>query len=163
MTDATQAPGFDIKLGNGAKIMKMSYQLRCDVYERRPMKLSPVTPALQPLTAAHLLIHAERGNILRPGSSVLGAALRGLRARYTGSGGPANPTPRPLPLQLQVDDLLGQRLHAVADAGHLTDLSLPAGTYQVAAQLGNYRRSYTMTLEPGTSFHLHLHFGKAGH
>ncbi|MGS0754622.1 hypothetical protein ACVBEH_07820 [Roseateles sp. GG27B] len=33
---------------------------------------------------------------------------------------------------------------------------MPPGTYQITALLGAYRRSYTMTLEPGTSFHLHL-------
>jgi hypothetical protein len=141
------------------------------------MKLSPITPSASlaarpsasqavplplgalPLSAAHLLIHAEMGRAQRPGGSVLEAALHGLRVRTIGSPGRASS----IPLQLQVADLQGRCLHAIADAGRLTDLPLPAGTYQVAAQLGGRRRSYTMSLEPGTFFHLHLRFGLAGH
>jgi hypothetical protein len=47
-------------------------------------------------------------------------------------------------------------LHTVDDAGPLVEVPLPAGTYQVTVQLGCVRRSYTMTLEPGMSFDLHL-------
>jgi hypothetical protein len=61
-----------------------------------------------------------------------------------------------LPLNLRIDDLQGHRLHTVDDAGPLVELPLPAGTYQVSVHLGPVRRSYTMTLEPGTSFDLYL-------
>jgi hypothetical protein len=141
------------------------------------MKLNPITPPTShpappaasqsapqplgalPLTAAHLLIHAEIGEARQPGNSALQTALNGLRFRYIGRHRRASS----IPLQLQVDDLQGQRMSAVADAGSLTDLPLPPGTYQITVRLGNYRRRYTMTLEPGTSFHLHLRFGTAGH
>ena len=118
------------------------------------MSLNSPLPQLSAPAAAHLLIHAEIINAHNQGSSVLQSALHGLRARCVGGRRPADSAP----LQLQVDDLQGLRLSAIADAGSLTDLPLPAGTYQVTALLGTYRRSYTMTLEPGTSFHLHLRF-----
>lgn len=114
--------------------------------------------ALQALSAAHLLIHAEVGPLNRQGGSALEAALHRLQARYR-----RRPQPTSAALQLQVDNLQGLRMSAVADAGSLTDLPLPPGTYHVTALLGVYRRCYTMTLEPGTSFHLHLRFSNTGH
>lgn len=114
--------------------------------------------SVQTLSAAHLLIHAEFGALNRAGGSALESALSRLQARYS-----RRPPQASAVLQLQVNNLRGQRLSAVADAGPFTDLPLPPGTYQITALLGAYRRSYTMTLEPGTSFHLHLRFGNADH
>jgi hypothetical protein len=102
-------------------------------------------------TAARLLIHAE-GAIGDAGSAA--SALRRLRARYPGGPRPAPP----MPLRLRVEDLQGRRLRAVDTAGTLTEFPLPAGTYHVTAILGPLRRRYTMTLEPGRSFDLHLQF-----
>ena len=97
-----------------------------------------------------MLIHAEDP------VGLLGArfesALHRLRARY------ASGRLRGIPpaLRLQVDDLQGQRLHAIDDAGPLTDVPLPAGTYHITAVRGALRRSYTLTLEPGASVDLYL-------
>lgn len=96
------------------------------------------------------MIHAE-AHLSHTGPR-LESALHRLRARYSSGW---QPDAR-LPLQLEVDDLQGQRLGAIDDAGALTDLPLPAGTYRVNAIRGNLRRSYTLTLEPGASFDLYL-------
>lgn len=102
-------------------------------------------------SAARLLIHADD----RPGGSFFESALHRLRARYAGG------RQRDARLELRVHDLQGHRLRAFPDAGPLTDVPLPAGTYRVTAILGNLRRSYTMTLEEGASFDLHLPLGLA--
>jgi hypothetical protein len=59
-------------------------------------------------------------------------------------------------LHLHVDDLNGQRVATIADAGPELVLDLPAGTYQVTAILGDICRGYTLTLQPGASFNLQL-------
>lgn len=59
-------------------------------------------------------------------------------------------------LRLHVDDLQGQRVATVADAGPQLVLDLPAGTYQVTAIMGDICRGYTLTLQPGASFNLQL-------
>jgi hypothetical protein len=101
--------------------------------------------------AARLRIHAE-GALGDAGPAA--GALRRLRARY-----PGGPRPAPhVPLRLRVEDLQGRRLRAIDTAGALTEFPLPAGTYHVTAILGLLRRRYTMTLEPGRPFDLHLHF-----
>ena len=53
------------------------------------------------------------------------------------------------------------RLQAILAAGtrQARRVPLPAGTYRVNADAGTVRRSYTMTLEPGASFDLHLRLG----
>ena len=107
-------------------------------------------PCTASLTAARLLIHAEdqRSHI----GPRFDSALHRLRARYSSG----RQHELRLPLKLQVDDLQGQRLGAIDDAGPLTDLPLPAGTYRITAIRGDLRRSYTLTLEPGASFELYL-------
>lgn len=67
--------------------------------------------------------------------------------------GPASAKPV---LRLHVDDLQGQRVATVADAGPQLVLDLPAGTYQVTAIMGDICRGYTLTLQPGASFNLQL-------
>jgi hypothetical protein len=101
------------------------------------------------LAASRLLIHAEYdlGESDRHHESRL-QRLRAIQTR-----GPWND--KRAPLNLQIDDLQGHRVHAVDDAGPLIDVFLPAGTYHVSVHLGKVRRSYTLTLEPGTSFDLY--------
>lgn len=60
------------------------------------------------------------------------------------------------PTLLHVDDLQGQRVATVADAGPQLVLDLPAGTYQVTAIMGDVCRGYTLTLQPGEAFNLQL-------
>jgi len=101
-------------------------------------------------SAAHLVIHVEgdggtRGRHARP-------PLQRLRALY--AEGPWHE--ERAPLSLRIDDLRGHPVLAVDDAGPLIDVPLGAGTYHVTVHLGNLRRSYTMTLEKGTTFDLYL-------
>jgi hypothetical protein len=96
------------------------------------------------------LIHAQADGSER--ERHFGSPLRRLRALY--ADGPWHD--ERAPLELQVDDLQGHRVLEIEDAGPLTDIPLPAGTYQVSVHLGRVRRSYTMTLEEGASFDLHL-------
>ncbi len=60
------------------------------------------------------------------------------------------------PLKLHIEDAHGARVFAIDDAGPLVDIALPAGTYQVTANLGEVRRGYTMTLPRGASVDLYL-------
>lgn len=60
------------------------------------------------------------------------------------------------PLSLQIDDLQGNRVLSVNDAAPLLDVPLPAGAYHVSVHRGKVRCGYTMTIEPGASFDLHL-------
>jgi hypothetical protein len=99
---------------------------------------------------ARLRIHAERP--AGGPATALESALHRLRRRYASG----RATPQRPPLALQVDDLQGRRLLAIEDAGALTDLPLAAGTYQVGVTLDGRRRSYTLTLEAGAAFDLHL-------
>jgi hypothetical protein len=101
------------------------------------------------LSDARLLIHAD--DHVGAGRHDASRLQRLLALRAHGQ----RPHDRP-PLNLRIDDLQGRRLHTVEDAGPLVDVPLPAGTYQVSVHLGHVRRSYTMTLEPGTSFDLYL-------
>lgn len=101
-------------------------------------------------SAARLVIHVEddvgtRGRHARP-------PLQRLRALY--ADGPWHE--ERAPLSLRIDDLRGHRVLAIDDAGPLIDVPLAAGTYHVTVHLGNVRRSYTMTLEQGTTFDLYL-------
>ena len=102
------------------------------------------------MSAAHLLIHAETDVGER--DRHFESPMRRLRALY--ADGPWHD--ERAPLGLQVDDLQGHRVLDIDDAGPLTDIPLPAGTYHVNVHLGKVRRSYTMTLEQGASFDLHL-------
>lgn len=106
--------------------------------------------------AARLLIHADDQR--STGNSSFEAVLRRLRTIVATGAGQA----RRIPLRLRIEDLHGHRMLAVDDAGPLLEVPLPAGTYRVDADAGMLRRSYTMTLESGTSFDLHLRLGAGG-
>ncbi len=97
---------------------------------------------------AQLLIHADDVHA----NAALDSPLSRLRGRH--SVGPVRGTHGGL--SLHVDDLKGQRLATVERAGALTDLSLPPGTCVVTATTGAVRRGYTLTLQAGHSFNLHL-------
>jgi hypothetical protein len=71
-----------------------------------------------------------------------------------------SPSAPPEPLCLCVEDSRGRTVFAIGDAGPLVELPLPPGTYQVTAHRGRSRRGYTLTLESGTSFDLHLSTGQ---
>ena len=60
------------------------------------------------------------------------------------------------PVRLSIADLGGHEVFATEHGGPLIVVSLPAGTYRVAVSVGAVRRRYTMTLEPGASFDLHV-------
>lgn len=60
------------------------------------------------------------------------------------------------PLKLRIKDLQGKSVFAIKSVEPLLDIPLPAGTYHIAAERGKVCRSYTMAIEPGTSFDLHL-------
>ncbi len=101
---------------------------------------------------AQLLIHADDTHSASPAGNALQRWLAriGTRSRRAGTPGP---------LALQVHDLQGRRLAEIPDAGVLTRISLPAGTCVVTATRRGVRRGYTLTLEPGLSFDLHLNRG----
>ena len=101
---------------------------------------------------AHLLIHADTEPVLK--KTRLVATLRRLRSLYSHE----LDNPDSAPLSLQINDLQGQRVFVVESAAPLLDIPLPAGTYHVTAQCGHVCRSYTMAIEPGTTFNLYLRF-----
>jgi hypothetical protein len=103
-----------------------------------------------PLSAARLLIHSA--GFAGASSGFLESMLQRLRALFFD-------VPRPVeraPLSLQIDDLQGRRVLDIDHPGPMIELSLPGGTYQVTAQLGKVRRGYTLTLDHGATFDLHL-------
>jgi len=57
---------------------------------------------------------------------------------------------------VQIDDLLGRRFFDTEQTRPLIEVPLPAGTYHVTVRLGSLHRRYTVTLEQGATFHLHL-------
>ncbi len=97
---------------------------------------------------ARLLIHADAAGH----SGVPDSPMHRLRARYGGFARRSAPPP----LALNVMDLAGRPLASIQSAGRLTELRLPAGTCVVRAIAGTVHRGYTLTLESGRSFDLHL-------
>jgi hypothetical protein len=63
-------------------------------------------------------------------------------------------------LQLKITRDKGQQVFALNDAGPLTDVALPAGTYHVTADFGGVKRSGTVVVKPGESAMLNLHWPK---
>ena len=102
------------------------------------------------LTPAHLLI--DFGDEIGACRTRFRTTLRRLRLLYS-QGALGNER---APLCVQIVDLQGHCVFASEAVGPLIDISLPAGTYHVTAQLGKVRRCYTMALQIGASFHLHL-------
>lgn len=100
--------------------------------------------------AARLLIHADETFCARKNRR--NSKLWWLRRMYSN----AQCRENQVPLCLQIADLQGKQVLAIDDAEPLTDVSLPAGAYQVTAHLGKVRRDYTLTLASGASFDLYL-------
>lgn len=111
---------------------------------------SAIAACGQPMSAARLYVHAE-GGVTYSGLWIE-AQLRNLftRLRRSDMNGTRDS------LRLQIQDLGKHLFRVVDDAQSTTDLALPAGTYLITATLGRWTRRYTMTLEPGTTFHLYL-------
>ena len=65
----------------------------------------------------------------------------------------------PAAAQVRIDDLRGRPFFAAEQPATPIDVPLPAGTYHVRVDLGPLQRRYTITLEPGATFHLHLQPG----
>ena len=102
-----------------------------------------ITPAM-----AQLRIYAEESHV----APLVASALTRVRSFFSNRawhGAHAK-------LALRVDNLLGHRLAEFQDAGPVTQITLPAGTCVVTAIRGDMQRGYTLTLEPGRSFDLHL-------
>jgi hypothetical protein len=97
--------------------------------------------------AARLLIHATDG----AGHWSLESLLRRLRAHWR-----AVPADERAARRLEIHDLRGRRMLALDDAGPLVEVALPPGTYHVTARRGPVQRGYTVALEQGVSFDLHL-------
>ena len=104
---------------------------------------------------AHLLIHSSGG--MGTNQSSRASALHRLRVFCAN----ALRKQKPILLSLQILDLQGQQIFAKEDAGRLTKILLPAGTYHVIACRGRVLRCYTMTLDHGASFDLHLELAAA--
>jgi hypothetical protein len=104
-------------------------------------------------TPARLLIHAHDDH---PQGRHADSPLQRLLALYPAG----NRSTRREPLRLLIDTLEGETVLAVDDAGPLVDVSLPPGTYHVTAHLGDSHRGYTMRLDQGASFDLHLRLAK---
>lgn len=89
---------------------------------------------------AHLRIHAHEG--VRTGPRRFAWMPSRLRAMA--------------PTGVHVQDLQGHEYFAADDAQSLIDLPLPAGTYHVTLRQGELQRRYTVALEHGARFDLHL-------
>lgn len=99
---------------------------------------------------AHLLIHVDTKVVPRGGA--IESALRRLRDLYS----EVTETGATVRISVRIDDLAGNRVFAVEDAGPLIRVALAPGTYQVTARRGEVRRSYTLNLMHGASFDLHV-------
>jgi hypothetical protein len=99
--------------------------------------------------SAQLVIHVnERGAAGGPHAS----ALDRLRALWVRGAHPQKLET----LRLKIDDLWGRRVYATEEDGPLIKIILPAGTYDITACRGRFRRRYTMILEQGARSDLHL-------
>jgi len=61
-----------------------------------------------------------------------------------------------LQLGLQIHDLQDQKMLSIDAAGPLVEVTLQPGTYHVSTRLSGVKRGYTITLESGATFDLHL-------
>lgn len=99
---------------------------------------------------AHLLIHAHEG--MR--TELRRFAWMPLRLRAMAPDHLLSPATAPTGVRVQ--DLQGHEYFAADDARSLIDLPLPAGTYHVTLRQGELQRRYTVALEHGARFDLHL-------
>lgn len=104
----------------------------------------------QAAPTAFLRVHSsennpEEGGRLRQWIERLGGRL----SRH------GHPPARPQ-MALCITDLTGRRFFHCDHSDTITPITLPAGTYHVAAGCGQVKRSYTVTLLPGSTLDLHL-------
>jgi hypothetical protein len=101
------------------------------------------------VATAHLTIHSAGRAGSGPGFMAmlrqrLRAPLHAWRRRQA-----------PARIGVQIDDLQGRPFFRSAEPWPLIDVPLPAGTYHVTVDLGELRRRYTVTLEPGAALDLY--------
>lgn len=118
------------------------------------MQSTPLPPAAT-ATDAHLLIHADAPTDRQRRASE--SPLQRLLALYS-----EGPEHERASLHIEIHDLRGHRILSVDDASPLIDVSLPAGTYHVTTRLGQVKRGYTMSLQAGGAFDLHLRLAQPG-
>ena len=97
-----------------------------------------------------LLIHAEDA------ADLDGIRFGSWQRRLRALGWHGLPRDERAELSVQIDDLQGNPVLAIAAAGPLVEVPLPGGTYHVTARRGKLLRAYTMTIQQGASFDLHL-------
>lgn len=124
--------------------------VRPDMRPDVPPHASPHAPPTPARAPARLLIHAAPG--AGPDGGRLVEALRRWRA-WAGDIGRQEPGCQAL---LQVADLQGRPLFFVHEGQGPVDVLLPPGTYHVIVDRGTQQRRYTVALEPGSTFNLHL-------
>lgn len=113
---------------------------------------SDLHPGATAASPARLLIHASTKSTCAAGGA-LGRAVLWLNLRVSHLLKGRVPA---LASVVQIDDLLGRRFFDSEKAWPLIEVTLPAGTYHVTVRLGSLHRRYTVTLEQGATFHLHL-------
>lgn len=67
-----------------------------------------------------------------------------------------------LPLGLEIHDLHAQQVLSIDAAGPLVEVTLQPGTYHVTTRLSGFKRGYTIALESGATFDLHLRQARSG-
>ena len=107
-------------------------------------------PRANTLAPARLLIHAAEGVL--PGDAGFRRAL-GRWCAWVQQLARRHPPP---PVRLEIADLQGNAVFTHDGLPSLTDLPLPAGTYHVTVRQGGHLRRYTVALERGVAFDLHL-------
>lgn len=109
----------------------------------------PTLPIPETALAARLLIQIASND--RADDRGVEYLIQRLRAR-----GP-NPAGNALPvLGLEIHDLRGHNVLSLEATSLRLDVTLPAGTYVITTQVGGVCRGYTVTLEQGAEFDLHL-------
>lgn len=113
---------------------------------------SDLHPGATAASPARLLIHSSTEPTCAA-SGALGRAMLWLTLRVSHLLKGRAPA---LASVVQIDDLLGRRFFDSEQARPLIEVTLRAGTYHVTVRLGILHRRYTVTLEQGATFHLHL-------
>lgn len=115
--------------------------------EAAPCERPPCTATL---AMARLLIHATEGVGTPEGS--ISAVLRRWRT-WAVSVTRADP---PGQVRLQIADLQGRAIFSANELQPLIEVPLTAGIYHITVSDGRRQRRYTVALEQGATFNLHL-------
>jgi hypothetical protein len=111
-------------------------------------------PSGPTLASAHLLIHATEG--WREG----GLGVVGVLSRWRAWARKLIRL-RPPAARLEIVDLQGRSMFATDDLSSVVGVTLPPGTYHVTLRQGAEHRRYTVALEQGVTFELHLRATRA--